>query len=234
MNNRHRRNGKRHTSYLSTKSTSETLFHQLASSCVILSLGGYGRFPAGACVLAEQGEKLKPFIPAWLDDLNLSLKQFRLYCHIGRRGNCFDSVATMVRVCRIDRHAIRGTIAELIKLGLITATERPGQSTLYVLADTESRVATPPGKRPTPPDLREPSPPGIRDTKAILLKGNPIKGEKDLSSFHDWQLTKDEEKLTAKIQRLKEADLPDQPLINFHVQSRKAIREEQRRRGAVL
>lgn len=77
---------------------------------------------------------MKPFIPAWLDDLGLSQAEFRLFCHLCRRadknGIAFPSVdgrdekgdpkeTSIISVCGMARRTAWKTINRLIDLKLI-------------------------------------------------------------------------------------------------------------------
>lgn len=103
------------------------------------------------------------FIPAELDDLGLSLAQFRLYCHIVRRSNgthgaCFESIPGMAEACRINHHTAREALNHLTQAGLIDAKQRPGNTTLFTVND--------PGKwklRPLPKEADPPPPKTVGD-----------------------------------------------------------------------
>lgn len=80
-----------------------------------------------------------PFIPAKLDDYGLSLPCFRVYCHIARRtgesGDCWESVPNMAAAIDLHVDTVRKSLRDLIAKGLIQATERAGQSTIYNLGN---------------------------------------------------------------------------------------------------
>lgn len=62
--------------------------------------------------------ELKPFIPSWLDDANLSQAEFRLYAHLCRRadnktGIAWPSYETIGEVCGMGRATVARTIKSL-------------------------------------------------------------------------------------------------------------------------
>jgi hypothetical protein len=71
-----------------------------------------------------------PFIPAWLDDANLTPAQFRVLCHIFRRGDSFSNAATIAKTCRLKRDTVFEALSILETAGFIKRTSRPGQTTL--------------------------------------------------------------------------------------------------------
>ncbi len=78
----------------------------------------------------SEGEICCPFIPAWLDDLCLSANQFRVICHLWRRGVTFSNAGTIAKMCRLKRDTVFEILSELEARGLIRRTPRPGQTTL--------------------------------------------------------------------------------------------------------
>jgi hypothetical protein len=67
---------------------------------------------------------LKPFIPAWLDDLGLSQAEFRLYCHLCRRagnetGIAYPSAETATKNCGMAKNTFWKTVERLEKRRLI-------------------------------------------------------------------------------------------------------------------
>ena len=73
---------------------------------------------------------LNPLIPSWLDEAGLSPTQFRVACHIWRRGSIYSNAATIGKVCRLKRDTVFDALADLEKAGLINRQSRPGQTTL--------------------------------------------------------------------------------------------------------
>lgn len=78
----------------------------------------------------------KVFIPARLDDADLRPNVFRVYCHISRRDGregAWSSIAKMARVCRLHPQTVRKALRFLTGQGLLAATPRQGQTTIYHL-----------------------------------------------------------------------------------------------------
>jgi DNA-binding MarR family transcriptional regulator len=59
------------------------------------------------------------FIPAWLDDYGLNPAQFRIVCHVARRGACGDSIQTISQICRMDPQTVKRAIRDLIDDGIL-------------------------------------------------------------------------------------------------------------------
>lgn len=77
------------------------------------------------------GESHTPFIPPWLDDLDMKATTFRVLCHIIRRSSggksqCFESVVNMAAFLRMSKDTVRDAIRELEKAKLITADRKHG------------------------------------------------------------------------------------------------------------
>ncbi len=71
-----------------------------------------------------------PFIPAWLDDSRMPANQFRVLCHVWRRGETFSTAATIAKVCRLKRDTVFKVLSDLETAGFIRRTPRSGQTTL--------------------------------------------------------------------------------------------------------
>ena len=71
-----------------------------------------------------------PFIPSELDEAGLPANQFRVLCHLWRRGETFSNAATIAKVCRIKRDTVFQVLADLELGGFIRRKPRPGQTTL--------------------------------------------------------------------------------------------------------
>lgn len=78
------------------------------------------------------------FVGSGVDDSGLNVYQFRILGHLHRRagknGRAFPSVASMAATCQIGERVVRRTLQELLDQSLITATKRPGRSTVYTPA----------------------------------------------------------------------------------------------------
>jgi len=78
------------------------------------------------------------WVHAALDDLGLSLSQFRVYAHLARRagrGLAWPSIDSIAAVCHLCRRTVVTALAELERLGLMRVERRQGQSSRYRLAD---------------------------------------------------------------------------------------------------
>ena|ERR1035441_5193305 len=75
-----------------------------------------------------------PFIPSWLDDAKLDPYEFRLYCHILRRGECYESVRKMVSRLGMSRCGIVAALSRLVSKGFVRRRESPGQPSILTAA----------------------------------------------------------------------------------------------------
>lgn len=78
------------------------------------------------------------FIPASLDDLGLSVNEFRIVCHLGRwclpRLNPLrTSISAIHRTCRMSRETVRKTIDDLVEKGLVGKLQDDSCSLALVL-----------------------------------------------------------------------------------------------------
>lgn len=78
------------------------------------------------------GQDFQPaFIHSALDDYGLSMAQFRLFCHLSRRGaDCYESVPHMAKACRMNDDTAWEALKFLEARRLIGRTRRPGHSSL--------------------------------------------------------------------------------------------------------
>src|ERR1039457_1685986 len=75
-----------------------------------------------------------PFIPSWLDDAKLDPYEFRLYCHILRRGECYESVRKMVSRVGMRRWGIVAALSRLVSKGFVRRRESLGQPSILTAA----------------------------------------------------------------------------------------------------
>lgn len=155
-----------------------------------------------------------PFIPSELDEAGLAPSQFRVLCHLWRRGETFSNAATIAKVCRLKRNTVFQVLTDLEKAGFIRRKSRPGQTTLIEpvpFGDT--------GKKGNPSRLgirgvsrlgiQDPSRLGIHKgdpTKAIPLKKSqgekkpalavslPFQSEAFSEAWQDWQTHRKQKK----------------------------------------
>lgn len=72
------------------------------------------------------------FVPAILDDAGLDPIQFRIFCHIARRGHCYSSIRTIADVCGLlDVRTVRKALRTLTAHKMIKAERKPGATTTY-------------------------------------------------------------------------------------------------------
>jgi hypothetical protein len=89
---------------------------------------------------------LRPFIPAWLDELELTPFEYRVLSHLWRRANrqnvCWPSVQTIADGCRLHRDTVEKALRGLTTWKLIGKYKRHrnsnGYRMLFPLGDTRS------------------------------------------------------------------------------------------------
>ena len=59
------------------------------------------------------------FIPVWLDELDLSVYEFRLFCHISRRGELYASLQTTADLLKISKRHVQDCLISLTDKGLL-------------------------------------------------------------------------------------------------------------------
>ena len=79
------------------------------------------------------------FIHAAVDDAGLTPAQFRVLCHVGRRGACFESVGNMAARCRLHADTVRRSLKELVRLGWLSRQLRPGTTNIYEVTHLKIR-----------------------------------------------------------------------------------------------
>ena len=80
------------------------------------------------------------FIHAAVDDAMLSTAQFRVLCHVSRRGECYACVRRMAKTCRLHADTVRKALKELVKLGWLSPPKyRTGQTTVYTVNHSKIR-----------------------------------------------------------------------------------------------
>ncbi len=77
------------------------------------------------------------FIHADLDLYGLNPYQFRLYAHIARRGECYSSLQTIARICKMSVRKAQYGLKELESLGMIKKEIRKGKTDIYELTSRE-------------------------------------------------------------------------------------------------
>lgn len=72
-----------------------------------------------------------PFIPAKLDDADLTPHEFRVFCRISRRGDCTESVSKMASATGMHPDTVRRALRTLEEASMITRTPRPGTTSKH-------------------------------------------------------------------------------------------------------
>lgn len=98
----------------------------------------------------SEANKLRPLIPSWLDDMGLSARQFRVFCHLSRRagvdGDCHPAMSSIIEKCQISENTGWKILKELEALGLIVRGKRARNSNRYLVAN-ERPIPTPPKEK---------------------------------------------------------------------------------------
>ena len=71
------------------------------------------------------------FIHSIVDEAGLKPSEFRVLCHVARRGECFATVATTAEKCRLHPDTVRKSFRKLRKMNWLVAFERTGRTTVY-------------------------------------------------------------------------------------------------------
>jgi Helix-turn-helix domain len=101
------------------------------------------------------------FVHSSLDDLGLSATEFRVFCHLARRGAkdeyCRPGHESIAKICKLEIKTVRKALASLEQLGMIRVESRPGETNVYVLMPpdawqsddiTSPRSTTPSNRHP--------------------------------------------------------------------------------------
>jgi hypothetical protein len=86
--------------------------------------------------IQDQSEMGVIFVHSELDDRNLSVAEFRVYCHIARRAGkqtAFAGIDSMAKVCCIAKHTVISAIRILESYRMILVTRKAGTTTHYTL-----------------------------------------------------------------------------------------------------
>ncbi|WP_414553325.1 helix-turn-helix domain-containing protein [Anabaena sp. CCY 0017] len=75
------------------------------------------------------------FIHSILDDAGLSPAEFRLICHIARRGVCYSTLAKIAEVTDMSVRTIQKTLKSLVEQGLVLKETKPGRPDIYRLPE---------------------------------------------------------------------------------------------------
>src|SRR3954466_16280360 len=75
------------------------------------------------------------FIHSKLDDYGLSAAQFRVFCRVARRGDCFEAIENISVGCRLHRKTTEAAIKFLCQRRLLSKEFRLWQSNIYRIRD---------------------------------------------------------------------------------------------------
>lgn len=174
------------------------------------------------------------FIPAWLDDYPFTPAEFRLVCHVLRRGTCWESVGSLARSCHLSQPTVRRCLRRLEALGVlevrrimgvrderaVNPPERwaPAERVLDELEAVRSRPhpsKTTPGvqddgrgtrrREGTPPKRHQGDPSKTTVDEVNPLKFNPPKASQ--AEPPDWRQTPSGKKLTAYLSSKRYAEV---------------------------
>lgn len=79
-----------------------------------------------------------PFIPAALDDADLTPHEFRVFCRVCRRGECTESVGKMAKATGMHPDTVRKALKTLIQADMVARTDRPGTTNMHEVCRPES------------------------------------------------------------------------------------------------
>src|SRR5262245_27177742 len=85
--------------------------------------------------MSDQPTKPRSFIHSELDELRLSAVQFRIYCHILRRGELFAIVDSTAEACCMDDDTVWKALRELESFRMIRRIKRHGTTSLFIPTD---------------------------------------------------------------------------------------------------
>jgi hypothetical protein len=134
-------------------------------------------------IFQDQSEMSVIFVHSSLDDANLSVFAFRIYCHIARRangkGSAFPGADSMSAVCGMGRTKVKEAVKELEERNMLQVIRSSGgtKSNVYLLTPpskwTPGRVAT--GSSDDQHPVAERPAPGRVATPKVIHEGNPDK-----------------------------------------------------------
>jgi hypothetical protein len=82
-------------------------------------------------------KKYNVFIHSKLDKAGLNTSEFRVLCHVARRGECFETVKSISKHCRITEPTVRRSLQSLTNQRFLIREQRTGRTTLYEVAPME-------------------------------------------------------------------------------------------------
>jgi hypothetical protein len=130
----------------------------------------------------------RPFIPAWMDELEISPIQFRILANLWRRAGqdnvAWPSGATIAEDCHIDRDTLWDNLTALEQAGLVKRSSARGTSNRYTLLVPVGRKRGPTGnggptKQAELTGLGVAESAGLDQAESAGLKGSPRKGTQE-------------------------------------------------------
>ena len=122
------------------------------------------------------------FIHAAVDEAGLTPAQFRVLCHVGRRGECYEAVANMATHCRLHADTVRKSLKELVRLGWLHRQQRTGTTSIYEVCHSKIREHPIGNRGSTPCEIEGGEGCGNEGAKVYPIKVNP---NKDICSSKD-------------------------------------------------
>ena len=201
---------------------------------------------------AEHSSTHAAFIHSKLDEYGLTPVQFRIFCHIERRGECFSTAAVIAQCCRVHRNTVWPALKFLKNRKMIEATHRTGLTTIFKAApftawlpldnppQSNSRVGRPQVIAIPHPKASATHPPQSNSHKVYPSEGSPIKGEappyienenREYRSLKNWQLRKDIKYQEKRIQMERDSQTPDWELVRAMKTELGMLHDEQKRRN---
>ena len=83
------------------------------------------------------------FIHSTLDDCELTPTQFRILCHVIRRGECFASTKTIALKCHLHRDSIWPALRILVSRQILKRHSRLGQTSVLTINPVENWILDP-------------------------------------------------------------------------------------------
>jgi hypothetical protein len=183
---------------------------------------------------------MTPFIPSRLDDYGLSLAEFRLVCHVARRGICHEAIPNMARVCRMDVKTMKRCIKATVRLNILHRQFRKGETLILKLRPMEEWMPSPKDtlgvKRPDTSPISHPNHQAqTTPHKGNPIEGNPIRGEQSLARERElWQLLNDEKTLKERLQTERDYVKPDKAMLESLRGQLRLVKDEIRNLPSVL
>jgi hypothetical protein len=127
------------------------------------------------------------FVHSAIDEAGLSVSEFRVYCHLARRGTCFSTVGSIADTCKLCINTVWSALKALEDRKMIRRQHRTGLTTVITLTHPSAWTPTPKNGVPqstthpkiegeTHPKIGGDHPPQNRGHKGNPYEVYPIKG----------------------------------------------------------